>query len=279
MMPTEEAVSVDATCRRPIHWRCAAMTHTGCVRKVNEDALLSTADHWAVADGMGGHQVGDVASGKIIEALKSLTVPESLAEAVDCVDDCLQAINAELQHYAREVLGGATMGSTLVDLIIRGRLGVGLWAGDSRLYRYRQQRLELLTTDHSQVEDMVRQGLIHRGQARSHECSNVITRAVGVEASIKLDLRVFDVQVGDLFLLCSDGLHGVISDSQIEQTLRHRDPERCSQVLLNAVLDEGAPDNVSMIIVRGELGPVAMDVPSTRTRLSRWKALTDDGPS
>lgn len=249
----------DTTYRRPIHWACHAATDAGAVRKLNEDALLADTEqaHWAVADGMGGHKVGDVASREIIEALQALELPVSLPGAVDAVEDCLMGTNQALQDYARQHLEGATMGSTLVDLVIRGRVGTCLWAGDSRLYRYRNHRLSLISRDHSQVEEMVQMGMISAEEARHHQCSNVITRAVGVEPSLLLELRVFDVQLGDLYLLCSDGLHGVLSDEQIATIMTTRDPATCVEQLMAAGLDAGAPDNISVIVLRGEPGRIA----------------------
>ncbi|UZJ44270.1 protein phosphatase 2C domain-containing protein [Marinimicrobium sp. C6131] len=249
---------VDTTYRRPIHWRCQHATHAGAVRKLNEDAVFTCADqnHWAVADGMGGHEVGDLASREIVQGLAQLRLPEALAESVDRVEDCLQGVNQGLQNYARMELDGATIGSTLVHLMIRGRIGVVLWAGDSRLYRFRNGALTQLSRDHSQVEDMVAMGLINREQARVHECSNVITRAVGVEEHLQLDMRLFDVQLGDLFLLCSDGLHGVIETETIAGILADRDPGICAQALIDVALRAGAPDNVSVVVIKGEPGKV-----------------------
>lgn len=249
----------DTTYRRPIRWACHAATDAGAVREHNEDAILARAqnDHWAVADGMGGHKVGDVASREIVQALSELDVPERLPEAADCVEDCLLAVNRDLQQYALQHFDGATMGSTLVDLVIRGRVGLCFWAGDSRLYRFRKQQLTQITRDHSQVEDMVQMGLINAEEARGHQCSNVITRAVGVEAGLSLDMRVFDVQLGDVLLLCSDGLHGLLEPEAIADILACRDPEQSVQQLLQACLDAGAPDNVSVIVLKGEPGPVS----------------------
>lgn len=259
----------DTTYRRPIHWSHCSATDAGKVRKLNEDALVAKPEleHWAVADGMGGHKVGDVASNEIVRALSELKVPEGLPEAVDSVEDCLLAVNRQLQEYARQHLEGATMGSTLVDLLIRGRVGVCLWAGDSRLYRFRKRQLTQISRDHSQVEDMLQMGLLNAEEARHHQCSNVITRAVGVEEHLSLDLRVFDVQLGDLYLLCSDGLHGVLEPEVITDILACRDPEQSVDQLMAAALEAGAPDNVTVIVLKGEPGPLSnvrhKDVPQT----------------
>lgn len=250
----------DTTYRRPIRWACHCATHAGAVRKLNEDALLMQPedDHWVVADGMGGHKVGDVASREIVRALSELTVPDRLPDAVDAVEDCLIGVNRGLQQYALQELDGGTLGSTVVDLVIRGRVGACLWAGDSRLYRYRRQQLTQISRDHSQVEDMVQMGLISAEEARGHQCSNVITRAIGVEDSLFMDLQVFDVQLGDLYLLCSDGLHGVLAPDAIASMMAVREPEACVEQLMEAAMEAGAPDNVTVVVLKGEPGSVSV---------------------
>lgn len=254
----------DTTYRRPIAWASCAATHTGMVRELNEDAILSQpeCDHWAVADGMGGHKVGDLASKKIIEGLERLNLPTGLEQAVDDIEDQMIAINRELQDYALQHLDGSTIGSTLVDLVIRGRVGVCLWAGDSRLYRYRHQRLEQVTRDHSQVADWVQMGVLSEEEARDHKASNVITRAVGVEDSLYLDATLVDTQMGDIFLLCSDGLHSVLEPNEIAEILACRDPKKCTDELIARALDAGAPDNISVIVIKGEPGKIARCEPT-----------------
>jgi protein phosphatase len=249
----------DTTYRRPIAWASCAATHTGKVRELNEDAIMShpECEHWAVADGMGGHKVGDLASQKIVEGLQRLQLPTSLEQAVDDIEDQVIAVNRELQDYAIQHLEGSTVGSTLVDLVIRGRVGVCLWAGDSRLYRYRRHRLEQITRDHSQVADMVQMGLLTEDEARAHKASNVITRAVGVEDSLYLDATLVDTQLGDIFLLCSDGLHGVLESKEIADILECRDPQKCIDGLIERALEAGAPDNISAIVIKGEPGKVS----------------------
>lgn len=248
----------DTTYRRPIAWASSAATHTGKVRELNEDAIMSQpdCDHWAVADGMGGHKVGDLASQKIVEGLQRLNLPARLEQAVDDIEDQMIAVNRELQDYATRHLDGSTIGSTLVDLVIRGRVGVCLWAGDSRLYRYRHHQLEQITRDHSQVADWVQMGLMTEDEAKAHKSSNVITRAVGVEDSLYLDATMVDTQMGDIFLLCSDGLYGVLEPDEIAEILACRNTQKCADELIVRALEAGAPDNISVIVIKGEPGKI-----------------------
>lgn len=248
----------DTTFRRPIVWKSCARTDVGVVRAVNEDAIFENPEIglWAVADGMGGHQVGDIASSKIVTALESISEQENLSTYVDAIEDCLIEANDNMLEYAQIMFEEGTMGSTLVALIIKGRIGVCLWVGDSRLYRFRNQQLVQISRDHSQLEEMIELGLISREDTENHPQRNVITRAVGVESPLYVDINVFTTQVGDTFLLCSDGLYTAVSDEDIYQAMMVRDVEQSVDVLINKALENGAPDNVSVIVVQGHHGKV-----------------------
>lgn len=252
----------DSTFRRPIEWSSAARTDVGLVREANEDSILARpeAGLWVVADGMGGHQFGDVASNTIVTALHELAPQASFSAQVGAVEDCLLAVNEELLQQAGTTMEG-TMGSTVVALVIKDRVGACLWVGDSRLYRYRNQELVQLSRDHSQLEEMIELGLISRADAENHPQRNVITRAIGVERPVFADLNVFSAQVGDIFLLCSDGLYGTVGEQEIKQILEQRNVETCSAELIEKSLANGAPDNVSVIVVQGSPGKV----PASRT--------------
>ncbi|VUD66116.1 Serine/threonine phosphatase stp [Thalassocella blandensis] len=241
------------TFRRPIAWNSFAITDVGCVRQVNEDSIFEDADKalWAVADGMGGHEVGDVASRKIVEIMSSVQARESLSDYVDAVEDALMLANKELIEYAQIMFENETMGSTAVCLLIVNHVGVCLWVGDSRLYRYRNQQLQQLSRDHSQVAEMVQMGLITEEDAETHPHRNVITRAVGVERQLFVDVNVFSTQVGDTFLLCSDGLYNSVGKDVIERGMQLRDPEEGALTLLKQSIDNGAQDNVSIIMIKG----------------------------
>ncbi|WP_444993966.1 Stp1/IreP family PP2C-type Ser/Thr phosphatase [Aliikangiella sp. IMCC44359] len=243
----------DTTIRRKIKWEYAADTNVGMVRQVNEDAILSKPEIglWAVADGMGGHELGDVASKMIIEALDEVDNKRALDDIVDAVEDELIAVNQLILEYADEVLENKTLGSTIVVLVIRGRVGVCLWVGDSRLYQYRKGQLTQLTQDHSRVGELVQQGLLKPEEAENHPESNIITRAVGVDEDFYVDINVFNVQSGDTFLLCSDGLYNMLDHSELIYYLEEPDINSKVNTLISAALDNGATDNVSAIVVKG----------------------------
>lgn len=248
----------DITYRRPIAWESVALTHTGAVRTLNEDAVLNKPQIglWAVADGMGGHKFGDVASAKIVSALDSLENCDRLSDVVDIVESCLLDLNQTMLEYANEHLDGHTMGSTLVCSLVRGRIGACLWVGDSRLYRYRNGQLEQLSRDHSQIEEMVELGLITPEQAVSHPSRNVITRAIGVDRPLLVDLTLFSTQVGDTFLLCSDGLYNALDEPELCTGLSIKNIDNAANYLMSESLSNQAKDNVSLVIIRGTQGRV-----------------------
>jgi serine/threonine protein phosphatase PrpC len=246
----------DKTIRRPIRWASAQDTNVGVVREINEDSIFASPDMalWAVADGMGGYEAGNVASSMVINALAHLTNSHSLHASVDSLEDCLLDVNKRILEYADIMLDGRTLGSTVVALMIKGRVGVCMWAGDSRLYRVRRRELVQISRDHSQVEELVQQGFLSREDADDHPDSNVITRAVGVTTDLYLDVTTFEVQQGDIFLLCSDGLYNMVPFDQISDTLINQPIHLAVEQLIQKTLDNGATDNVSVIIVKGEQG-------------------------
>jgi serine/threonine protein phosphatase PrpC len=244
----------EITIRRPIRWKSAHNRHVGLVREINEDAILSLPDQrlWVVADGMGGYEAGNIASDMIVSSLKNMMQRDSLNETVDCVEDSLIDVNHRILEYADIMLDGRTLGSTVVTLIIKGRVGICLWAGDSRLCRYRNHQLVQLSRDHSQVEEQVMRGHITPEEASNHPDSNVITRAIGADSEIYIDINAFSVQLGDIFLLCSDGLYNMVSNDEIVATLASQPIEQAVDALIQKALDNGADDNVSVILVQGE---------------------------
>lgn len=244
----------DSTIRRKIKWESAADTNVGVVRKVNEDSILSRPEVnlWAVADGMGGHAVGDVASRMIKEVLERVSCEGSLDKVVDEIEDALLTVNQQILQYSQSVLDNKVIGSTVVVLVIVGRIGICFWVGDSRLYRYRKGVLDQLTRDHSRVEELIQQGVLSPEDAENHAESNVITRAVGVDSDFVVDVQAFDVQLKDTFLLCSDGLYNVLTREEIELHLTEPFLEDKVRNLIGNALDNGAPDNVSAIVVKGE---------------------------
>ena len=234
-------------------WLCAADTHPGARRKTNEDAVLACPDLslWAVADGMGGHAAGDVASQSIAAALATVTPRASLAEMVDQVDDVLCGVNFHLRDHAMSHCHGRTVGSTVVTMLARDRVGVVLWAGDSRLYRFRDRVLEQITRDHNPIGDLLDEGVITEKTAGARE-TNIVTRAVGGHVQLFLDVAVFDIRRGDTFLLCTDGLYRELEHHEIGTALRAGSVLQCAEQLMAQGLARGARDNISVVVSRRE---------------------------
>jgi serine/threonine protein phosphatase PrpC len=228
-----------------------AQTHKGLVRKINEDACLDLADSgvWLVADGMGGHAAGDIASQLVVDTVK-IAVQRSCGVSLQTLTDALHQANSELCQYSAKHLQGHTAGSTVVVLLIDKLHYHFLWAGDSRGYLLRNNHLRQITRDHSQVNEMVEQGLLSSAEAEQHELANVITRAVGVDPQLTIDVVSGVWQPGDLFLLCSDGLNKELTDAEICQYLSHSNIAEANRALLHSTLVAGARDNVSCILVK-----------------------------
>ncbi len=242
----------DTTVRRPMKWNSCADTNVGMVRQVNEDSIMSNpeAGLWAVADGMGGYEAGDVASKMIATSLSEIEKDEYLNTFIDKIENKIIDANNRILEYAQIMHDGRILGSTIVSLLIKGQVGVCLWAGDSRLYLLRNNQLQQLSRDHSHVQELIDQGTITEEEAVSHPDSNVITRAVGTSEELYVDINAFNVQLGDTFLLCSDGLYNAVDESEIEQHMRSHDTDDAVKKMIEKALENGAPDNVSIIMVK-----------------------------
>lgn len=236
-------------------WISGAVTDKGAVRAVNEDAVLQADEKklWAVADGLGGHHIGDVASGILIAGLADVALKDDLNGCVEAIEDKLIALNDEIQSYSRTHINGNKMGSTVVCLHLVGRVGVCLWVGDSRLYRMRGNVLRQLSRDHSHVEELIRRGMLSRKDAAAHPERNVITRAVGADPELQVEVAVFGVEDGDAFLLCSDGLYDVLNGRECAGLLRQERVDVCAHQLLQSALSRKPKDNVSAIVVKRQL--------------------------
>lgn len=240
------------------NWHSAQQTHRGKRRRHNEDAVLSrSADRlWAVADGMGGHQAGEVASQAITTALAGVPLDGPLSTQVDAVEDALLAVNDELRLHAHGQGAGTTIGSTVVTMLAGDDTAVVLWAGDSRLYRLRDGCLEQITRDHNPISDLLDSGAVSEAEALAAD-TNIITRAVGGQPRLYLDVAVFDVMARDTFLLCSDGLYRELSADALAATLASAAGlDGVADTLLEQSLAGAARDNISLVVVRPD-APVA----------------------
>jgi len=231
---------------------CVSRTHVGLRRKVNEDSMMVRTDRglWAVADGMGGHDAGDVASARVTEALLRLPIVYGLDELVESAIVALKRVNHELIALAASDDIQRTIGSTVVGLAIADGQFRCFWAGDSRAYRVRGAQIAQLTRDHSLVQDLVDAGMLDPKEAHDHPNASVITRAVGVVEELRIDTSSGDVRSGDIFLLASDGLTRLVEDSELVAELTSRRPAEAAEKLIETVLSRGAPDNVSIIIAK-----------------------------
>jgi protein phosphatase len=240
------------TCDSDLRWTSAARTDVGLVRSRNEDAWLAQPERglWAVADGMGGHAFGDVASNKVTEALATVAAPQDMAQFVAAASDRMASANRELraEAAARSV---AVMGSTVVIMLACGREIACLWAGDSRIYLYRNGRLQQLTRDHSQAEELKSRSMAADGAVPA-PAANLITRAVGAADALELELATLEARDGDMFLLCSDGLSNAVDEPAIMAALAPGDCARSAQTLLEQALANGGRDNITVMAVRAD---------------------------
>lgn len=252
-----------------LEFESVARSHVGCVRTLNEDRFVDRRDVplWAVADGMGGHKAGEVASGMLADALAGVETFGSGYAFLDNVQDAVQRVNRTLIAHAAVAAPGGVIGSTIVVMIAWAGHYACLWAGDSRAYLIRGARMEQLTRDHSMVQELIDSGALSRRDARSYGRSNVITRAVGVNDRLALDLHQGPICDGDTFLLCSDGLTTMVEDHEILARVAGEPLEAAADALLALTLARGAKDNVTLVLVRAAAG--SDDTLDPRARSSR----------
>jgi protein phosphatase len=241
----------------------SVQTDPGCVREANEDSGRHVNPNDAdvrerrgtltiVADGMGGHASGEVASQMAVEliselyySLKNLSAPEALRAAVEQANSEIFNASASDEKYFG-------MGTTVIALALQNGQAFSAHVGDSRLYRFRKGELEMMTLDHSQVMEMVKHGIISMEEARDHDDKNVILRAVGTQKQVEVDVsEPFAVEVGDTFLLCSDGLNDMLTDAEMHAILiAEPDIHTACEKLIEAAKQNGGHDNITAGIVR-----------------------------
>ena len=231
-------------------FRFSASTHVGLKRQVNEDSILALPDRgiWVVADGMGGHEGGDYASLAVVDSVAMVDPKLTSVGLLRALRESLTRAHHAIQEES-ELRGGATMGSTVVTFAIAEGYFASFWVGDSRLYRLQNGLLDMLTTDHSLVADLVEAGEISWDEAEHHAQSNAITRAIGVGETLEIDKIRGQLFPGDRFLLCSDGLSKYATFRMLTEVLGSEPIETVVDRLQAIALQGGGADNISIIVI------------------------------
>ena len=228
---------------------CAFRTDVGKVRANNQDAPIVSEKLrlYGVADGMGGHKGGEVASTSARDDL--LRELEGKTPSVATLSGAIEEVNRQIYHQQEHDDALTGMGTTLSVLWMSDNFVYIGHVGDSRVYLLRDGEFKQMTLDHSLVEQLVREGVLTEEEAQNHPMRNIITRAIGTDESVEVEVVVEERRKGDLWLACSDGLHGLVDDRQMRDALRQYAPEKAADVLLKAALDAGGRDNVTLVIV------------------------------
>ncbi len=233
----------------PALWRSAGRSVQGRRRTRNEDAFLDCPARgcWAVADGMGGHRDGDLASQWVVDSLAALPEQGSLDQRIENVRRCMRALDTRLGHA-----GGLSgiMGSTLVALLLEANRAACLWAGDSRCYLWRGQRLYQLPRDHSLQQQLMDKQRLSLEQARAHPDARALTRAIGAGQPLSLEVLELRAHPGDVFLLCSDGLYQSLSHSELGRAMALGAPRQVLDRLFSDALRGKARDDLTAVVVQ-----------------------------
>ncbi len=232
-------------------WTSASRTDVGNVRKVNEDAVLdlSAQGLWVVADGMGGHAAGDVASQMLVGKLGGIDSHDRFSELVNDIEERVLEVNRRLYEMSTRDDPPRVIGTTLAALVANDRHAVAMWVGDSRVYRLRKGEFRQVTKDHSEVNEMIEQGVLSEAEALDHPAANVVTRAVGGLERLFVDLDLVELEDRDRFLVCSDGLFKDIGEDEMAEIVGKGSCVDASDALVETVLEREAPDNVTVIVV------------------------------
>ncbi len=227
-----------------------ATSHPGRVRQVNEDSyfVAPAAGIFAVADGMGGHEAGALASSTVVQSLETIGNAVSAADLLARLEDRILRANMALHEIASQ--RGKIVGSTVAILLTFEDHFACVWSGDSRIYRIRDGTISQLSRDHTEVRDLVERGLLTPEEAKTWPRKNVITRAIGVRSEPELELEHGTLIPGDVFVICSDGLTGHVEDREILAALDRGPSQEVSEALVALTLERGATDNVTVVVVR-----------------------------
>lgn len=251
----------------------------GLKRQLNEDSLIAAEPIFAVADGMGGHEAGEVASGICVRTLGESGIIGTHAPKFSAAD--LEELIRTADEHIREETGGRA-GTTLSGVVFVEESGMPYWlffnVGDSRTYRLSQGRFGQISVDHSEVQEMVDRGHITQEQAAGHPRRHVITRALGTGDDSEADYWLMPVEVGDRILICSDGLSTEVSDDGIYSILSSvADPQQAADALVQETLRHGARDNVTVVVVDAQ-GIDGDDLHTTAPRINPRAAVAGETP-
>ena len=232
--------------------RVCQRTHQGLVRSSNQDSLLVDQGVYGVADGMGGHKGGETASRVAVQVVKNALRGKKAEKR--SLEVAVEAANRRIFDMARHDSALSGMGTTLTVLWLSDKCVYIGHVGDSRAYRLRDGELKQMTDDHSVVAELLRSGMLTPEQAATHPMRNVITRAVGTEDGIEIDLMCEERRAGDVWLVCSDGLYGMVGDEKIAEILKSYKPKKAADLLIAAALEGGGRDNISLVILLDKEG-------------------------
>lgn len=250
----------------PSSFDVGSVTHAGRVRERNEDSCLVRTDVglWAVADGMGGHEAGDLASRVVVQSLDAVGELESAADLLAECEERLFSANQQILALSRD-RQGAIVGTTAAVLLVRDNYYACIWAGDSRVYLINRGAINQVSRDHSELEELIAEGALSREDVKDWP-SNAITRAIGVADDPEFEVVTGPVEPEDIFVICSDGLTKHVQDEEILQYAATRRAQAACEDMLALALDRGGLDNVTIVIVR-LLAPRSQE--PTRSPLNR----------
>ena len=235
-------------------WNSFGLTHIGKRRKINQDAFLNLPNNniWVVADGMGGHKAGEIASASIIDSLKALMPEQTIGLSVKKIVYELLKVNQSLLDLAAEGGDNEVIGSTVVILLACNQYCVYLWSGDSRIYLFRKGELKQITCDHNNENRLLAEGFSIE-EVQAYPFGQALTHAVGGEKNLYLDAQIQEIKNGDVFLLCSDGLNKEIGDAEIESILQKTTIKEGLAQLITLALERRALDNITIILAEASI--------------------------
>ncbi len=238
------------------HLEVISRTDIGLVRKENQDTVILSEPLFGIADGMGGHQGGETASRECRDDL--ISILGGKAADPQLLETAVKVTNRRINIHSEQDQTLSGMGTTLTAIWFSEKKAFIAQVGDSRCYLLRDGTMKQVTQDHSMVMELVRAGVITEEEALVHPMRNVITRAVGTDRAVEVDLFRMERQKGDIWLLCSDGLYGQVGKDRLEELLNRENLELSADIMIRETMEAGAPDNVSLLIIR-DMGGEAVE--------------------